>query len=434
MVALMALLQLRAADRAGRDRSAAKAPGESTFAYRAIDSTGAPSRGVIGAESREAAVERVRRLGLMPVAVTVQKPSLLKRELRVGGGGGRRKTAMSEVAVVTRQLATMVNAGVPLLRALTIAADQTDDKTISNTVRTVRRDIEKGDSLSAALARHPKLFDEFYVSMVESGERGGQLDHVLIRVATAIEKSAATKRKVKSALAYPTAVGGMAILIVTAMLLFLVPVFQNIFKDLKGTLPLPTQILIILSSLLRKYFPITATVVAGSVFFVRRWKKTAHGKLAVDTVKIRLPIVGKLIHKAVLARFARTLGVLLRAGIPVLEALEITSRTLQNSLLRQGVAKTIEAVRGGGALSTNLAEQSGFPPMLTQMIAVGEEAGEVDTLLDKAADFYESEVEATVESLTSILEPLLLVFLGVTVGGMVVSLYLPMFQMIDLVK
>ncbi|MGE0877591.1 MAG: type II secretion system F family protein [Acidimicrobiia bacterium] len=434
----MPALQLRAPKKPGGTRPVrkgqARTTGESTFAYRAIDASGAPARGTVPAETKAIAIDRLRRQGLIPVSVTPQRKSIL--QTNIGGGKGRRgkRSAAGEVAVATRQIATMVNAGVPILRALTIAAEQSGESVIGNTFQAVRRDIEKGDSLSVALGRHPKLFDEFYVSMVGSGERGGQLDQVLLRVAIAMEKSAATRRKVKSALAYPAAVGAMAVLIITAMLLFLVPVFQNIFKDLNGTLPIPTRILIVISTLLRHYFPFVLLVTVATFTFIRRWKKTEKGKLVVDSAKIKIPIVGKLLHKAVLARFSRTLGVLLRAGIPVLEALQITSRTLQNALLQRGVANTIEQVRVGETLAATLADQKGFPPMLTQMVAVGEEAGEVDTLLDKAADFYESEVETAVEALTSMLEPVLLVFLGLTVGGMVVALYLPMFQMIDLVK
>jgi type IV pilus assembly protein PilC len=295
-------------------------------------------------------------------------------------------------------------------------------------------DVERGASLSQALSKHPKAFNRLYVSMVKAGEVGGALDSVLMRLAETIEKQVELRRKVKSAMTYPTVVAALVLLIVTAMLLFVIPMFENIYKELGGSLPAPTQLLINLSKIIRKLWYLIFLGEIGGAFAFKRWINSDDGRKKWDAIKLRVPIFGKLVRKTALARFSRTLSALVRSGVPILESLDIVAETSGNHVVAEAVRDTQSAVKRGDPLSKKLEDHDVFPAMVVQMMAVGEETGALDEMLDKIADFYDAEVEATVDALTSLIEPILIVVMGVCVGGMIISLYLPMFNIIKLIK
>jgi len=356
--------------------------------------------------------------------------SLLGADMKLGGN----KVDLRDVAIFSRQLATMVNAGLTIIRALGILTEQTESKALSAVVTQVKEDIEKGLSLSQAIAKHPKVFPAVYLSMVRSGETGGMLDAVLLRLAVTLEKQLELKRRIKSAMTYPIAIGCIIVLIVTAMLMFVVPMFEGMYNDLGGTLPLPTRILIAVSGMLTTYWWMVGISGVVSVVALRRWAATPKGRFALDRLKLKLPVFGMLVHKTAVARFTRTLASLIRSGVPIMESLDIVGETSGNAVVSYAVAQAKDKVRTGQPLSTSLGEHPVIPEMVVQMMAVGEETGALDEMLEKIAEFYDGEVSATVDALTSLIEPLLMVAMGLTVGGMVVALYLPMFRIINLVK
>ncbi|MBV8159927.1 MAG: type II secretion system F family protein [Acidimicrobiia bacterium] len=402
-----------------------------TYTYKVRDHQGKLLEGSLEADSSALVVNRLRQMGYTPIAIDQKDDAGLQRELKLSFGG---KPKLKDVAVFSRQFATMINSGLSLLRALYILAEQTENEKLSKVVDDVRQDVEKGASLSQALSRHPKVFNRLYVAMVRAGETGGVLDSVLLQLAAVIEKQVELRRKIKSAMTYPTVVFCLCLLIVSAMLLFIVPTFKSIYAQLGGTLPLLTRILITVSGIFKTFFPVFVVLAVIGAWAFKRWVRTAAGREIWDRVKLRAPVFGKLVHKTALTRFASTLAVLMRSGVPILEALEITSETVDNTVLSNAVKDVQAAVKTGESMGKPLAAHEVFPPMVTQMIAVGEETGAVDTMLDKIGEFYSQEVEATVNALTSLLEPLLIVFLGACVGGMVISLYLPMFNVIKLIK
>jgi type IV pilus assembly protein PilC len=402
-----------------------------TYTYKVRDRQGKLLEGPLEADSTNLVVTRLRQMGYVPIAIDKKDDAGLQKEIKVSFGG---KPKMKDVAVFSRQFATMINSGLSLLRALYILADQTENEKLCTVIDQVRQDVERGASLSQALGRHPKVFNRLYVAMVRAGETGGVLDSVLLQLASTIEKQVELRRKVKSAMTYPAVVFALCLLIVAAMLLFIVPTFKNIYAQLNGTLPLLTRILIKVSEIFKKFFPILILVGAGAIYGFKRWVETDHGREIWDRVKLRAPVFGKLVHKTALTRFSTTLSVLLSSGVPILEALEITSETVNNTVLSKAVKDVQSGVKTGESMAKPLSTHSVFPPMVTQMIAVGEETGAVDTMLDKIGEFYSQEVEATVNALTSLLEPLLIVVLGASVGGMVIALYMPMFNIIKLIK
>jgi type IV pilus assembly protein PilC len=328
----------------------------------------------------------------------------------------------------------MINSGLSLLRALTILADQTENKRLAQTNGEVRSEVEKGTALSTALAQHPKVFNRLFVAMIRSGEVGGFLDQVLLRVAETLERDVALRSKIKSAMTYPVVVFAMVLLIVTAMLMFIVPMFKNLYASLGGTLPLPTRILIGVSNVVKHGFPFVILGIVLLTFGFRRWVATPSGRYRMDAFKLRAPIFGTLFHKSALSRFSRTLATLLRSGVPILQALEIVSDTVNNGVMSKAVRDVQDAVREGESLAVPLGKHAVFPAMVVQMLAVGEETGALDTMLSKVADFYDQEVEATVQALTSLIEPILIAVMGGAVGSMVIALYMPMFNIINLIK
>jgi len=402
-----------------------------TYAYRVRDRQGKLLGGTLEADNEQAVVAKLRQLGYAPVSIEAEKSAGMKTEIRLPGSG---RVKLKDLAVFSRQFATMINSGLSLLRALTILGEQTTNKRLAQIIILVRAEVEKGTSLSAAMAKHPKAFNRLYVSMVRAGEVGGFLDQVLVKVAETFEKEVALRGKIKSAMTYPVVVFAMVLMIVSAMLLFIVPTFESLYESLGGTLPLPTRVLMGASNGLRRFFPLVVVAVVLLVFGLRRWKATTRGRYALDKFKLKVKVFGPLFHKSALSRFSRTLSTLIRSGVPILQALEIVGETVNNAVISRAVHDVQDAVREGESLATPLAKHATFPPMVVQMMAVGEETGALEVMLAKVADFYDQEVEAAVASLTSLIEPILIAVMGAAVGGMVVALYMPLFNIINLVK
>ena len=403
-----------------------------TFAYKVRDRGGKLLEGTLEADSQQLLIGKLRSMGYMPIDIQQQNAPGMSRELKMPFFSTRVK--LKDVAVMSRQFATMINSGLALLRALNILAEQTESKPLAAIINQVRIDVEKGSSLSAALSRHPKAFSRLYVAMVRAGEVGGVLDSVLLRLAETIEKQVELRRKVRSAMTYPIVVMVLVLLIVTAMLLFIIPMFKGLYTELGGTLPLPDE------------GPARHLVVRAHVLVraVRQRVRRLLGLPPLDQDRRRPQALGR--HQAEDARdgparaqdrasrFSRTLSALVRSGVPILESLDIVAETSGNHVVSVAVLDTQFAVKSGEPMSQRLERHPVFPPMVVQMMAVGEETGALDEMLDKIADFYDQEVEATVEALTSLIEPLLIVVMGAAVGGMVISLYLPMFNIIKLIK
>jgi type IV pilus assembly protein PilC len=357
-----------------------------------------------------------------------------KRGLNIDINITKPKVKLKELAVFSRQFATMINSGLPILRALAILADQTPNKLLAKTLGDCRMDVEQGSSLSGALSEHPNVFNDLYVSMVKSGETGGSLDTTLLSLASMLEREVTLRGKIKSAMTYPIAVIALVTLIMSAMLLFVVPQFKTIYGQLGGSLPMPTRLLLFISDIFKKFWFIVLAFVLIGRFLFRRWKKTDAGREAIDRFKLRVPVFGSLFHKTALSRFSSTLAMLLRAGVPILQALDIVQDTVNNRVIGHAVQDVQASVREGESINKPLAKHAVFPPMVVQMIAVGEETGQVDTMLEKVAQFYDQEVEATVDALTSLIEPILIAVIGGCVGAAVIALYMPMFNIINLIK
>jgi type IV pilus assembly protein PilC len=402
-----------------------------TYAYRVRDRQGKLLGGTLEADNEQAVVAKLRQLGYAPVSIQAEKGAGLKAEVRLPGAG---RVKLKDLAVFSRQFATMINSGLSLLRALTILGEQTANKRLAQIIALVRAEVEKGVSLSAAMAKHPKVFNRLYVSMVRAGEIGGFLDQVLVKVAETFEKEVALRGKIKSAMTYPVVVFVMVLGIVAAMLVFIVPTFESLYESLGGKLPLPTQLLINASNVVRRLFLLVILAVGLLLFGFRRWKATQRGRYLVDAFKLKVKVFGPLFHKSALSRFSRTLSTLIRSGVPILQALEIVRETVNNAVISRAVQDVQESVREGESLALPLAKHATFPSMVVQMMAVGEETGALEVMLAKVADFYDQEVEAAVASLTSLIEPILIAVMGAAVGGMVIALYMPLFNIINLVK
>jgi type IV pilus assembly protein PilC len=387
--------------------------------------------GKMEASGESAVAARLRQQGLVPVQITKEAKVSMRKEIQLRPP----KVKLKDLAIFSRQFATMINSGLSLLRTLNILAEQTENATLAKTIANLRDDIERGSSLSAAMSKHPKVFNTLYVSMVKAGETGGQLDTVLMRVADGLEADYKLRQKVKSAMTYPVVVACIAVSLVIVMLLFVVPTFAGMFEDLGGELPLPTQILLTISQQAKILVPL-ALVLAVVGFFVHKRLKgsSAPYRLRFDTFKLKIPVFGDLFQKVALSRFARTLALLLRAGVPVLQALDIVGESTGNEVLARASQDVQTSVRSGEAMASPLEKHKVFPPMVVQMISVGEDTGAIDSMLDKIADFYDQEVESTTESLTSLIEPLMIAVLGGIVGAMVIALYMPMFKIFDLIK
>jgi type IV pilus assembly protein PilC len=400
-----------------------------TYDYKVRDRSGSLVTGQLVGDSETLVLHRLREMGMTPVAVR-KAGTGLRMEINLRPG----KVKLKQIAVFCRQFATMVNSGLPILRALSILADQTQSSELGKVLVQVRTDVEQGASLSGAMGKHPKAFNNLFISMVKAGETGGVLDDVLLSLAAQIEKEVELRRQIKSAMTYPVVVVALVTLILAAMLLFIVPQFETIYSNLGGTLPLPTRILLGVSEAFRTYWYVF--LLAGGIgsFFFRRYKRIDKGRARVDALKIKVPVFGPLFHKVALARFSSTLGMLLRAGVPILQALDNVKETVNNRVIADAVDDVKSSVREGESIAKPLAKHKVFPPMVVQMLAVGEETGAVDTMLDKVAEFYNNEVTATVAALTSLIEPLLIAIIGGMVGAAVIALYMPMFSIINLIQ
>ena len=374
---------------------------------------------------------RLREMGMTPLSVEEKPSTGLKRELTFPGRGGKVKT--KDLAIFSRQFATMISSGLTLLRSLNILAQQSDNPKLSGIIAKVGTAVEEGESLSEALAAHEE-FPKLYVAMVRAGETAGTLDLVLLRIADTMEKDVALRRKVKSTMTYPAVVLVMAVVLTVIMLLFIVPTFVGMFESLGGELPLPTKVLLLMSTAVRKLWFVLVFVPIGAWQGYKRLRKVPRVRARLDVIKLKVPVFGNLFHKLALARFTRNLSTLLHAGVPILLALEITAETIDNAVISRAVADVRTAVRQGETVAKPLSNHPVFPPMVVQMVGVGEETGALDEMLRRIADFYDLEVEATTESLTAALEPLMIGVLGGIVGAMVISLYMPMFKIFDLVE
>jgi type IV pilus assembly protein PilC len=343
------------------------------------------------------------------------------------------RIGVKDISVFTRQFATMINAGLPMVQCLDILSQQSDKATFKEAIGRIMTDVEGGSTLAEAMGKHPKIFNQLFVNMVEAGEAGGILDVILARLAVFLEKLDALQRKVKSALTYPTVVAVVAIGATAFMLIFIIPTFAKMFSDFGGKLPLPTQIVIMLSNFLRNFWWAIIAVVAGVIVAIKQYYKTDAGHLAIDRMLLKVPVLGMVIRKGSVARFTRTLGTLISSGVPILSGLEITARTAGNRVVEQAVLATRDSISQGNTISDPLRACGVFPPMVTQMIAVGEQTGALDEMLDKIATFYDSEVDTAVDALTAVIEPVMIVIMGFVVGGMLIAMYLPMFKLVTIV-
>jgi type IV pilus assembly protein PilC len=401
-----------------------------TFDYKVRDRTGNLVEGQLEGDSLPLVVGKLREMGYLPLSVTAKTKVSVNRELHIPGFTDRGKR--TEIAVATRQLATMIDSGLSVVRSLSILSGQVENKELRRVLGEVRMDVERGSSLSAACTKHPKIFSTLFITMVQAGEAGGHLDAVLLDLAATMEKQAVLRRTVKSAMTYPAVVMSVMVLIFLALLIFIVPVFQKLFASLHAKLPVPTLIVIGISKIILSAWSIlVVAVIVTTIVLTRRWIKTEKGRLKWDAFKLKPPIFGQLIHKVALARFAHTFASLIQAGVPILESLDIVAETAGNRIVGDALLDAKAGVREGRALADTLREHEEIiPPLVTQMVEVGEQTGALDNMLHKVGQFYDGEVETTVNNLTSMLEPVLTVVMGAGVGVMVVSMYLPMFSYI----
>lgn len=400
-------------------------PVTTPYAYKGRDASGKIVKGRVDASSEAAVASRLRSMGLSPVSIAeAAEGTGLNREISFTTGSG---VKLKELAVMSRQMATMISSGLSLLRTLNIVAEQTANKKFQSVLADVRDQVESGIAISDAMRRHDKVFPPLMINMVRAGETGGFLDGALEAVAENFEKEVKLRSAIKSAMTYPVIVFAMTIIGVTAMLLFVVPIFEKMFTGLGKELPLPTMILVHLSHAMVYVVPVIAVVGIVFAFWWPRHKNDEAVRKRLDPLKLRMPVFGSLLKRIAIARFSRNFSNMIAAGVPILQALRIVGETSGNWVLQKALYEVAEAVRHGESIASPLSRQTIIPAMVSQMVAVGEDAGSLETMLDKIADFYEQEVEATTEQLTALIEPIMIAFLGVVIGGMVVALYLPIF-------
>ena len=399
-----------------------------SFTYQARDPSGRSLNGEIEALDEQTAATQLMDRGLMVVTLRRGVARKIGRKRLQG------KVKPQDLVVFTRQLATMMDAGLPLVQSLTALEEQTDNKVFKSVLRQVTEGVEKGQAFSEALAEHPRVFTRLYVSMVEAGETGGLIAEILDRLASYLESTARLKKKVKSAMTYPVIVCFIAISIALFLIIKVIPIFADIYKDFGAQLPAPTQVLINISNILRHYFLLAVGTVAATIYAFVQLKRTKRGAAIWDRIKLRMPVFGKLIHKIAISRFARTFAALLRSGVPILETLRIVGQSSGNTVVEDAVEKTAGSIERGDNLALALRQHSIFPPMLVRMVAAGEQTGKVDVMLEKISDFYDEEIEATLSGLTALIEPLLIVFLGVVVGSIVICMFLPIFKLNQIVQ
>jgi type IV pilus assembly protein PilC len=403
------------------------------FDYQVRDRTGKLLTGQLEAENQGVVASKLASMGYAPVRITEVNEKGLNTEIRIPGLSDR--VGLKDLAIFSRQFATMINSGLSLIRALSILHAQTDNSKLAETIDQIRNQVESGASLSEAMAAHDKIFPKLYIAMVRAGETAGMLDQVLLRVAVMLEADVKLRSKIKSAMTYPTIVFVLAILLSTVMLIFIVPVFDGMFRDLGGQLPWLTRMLVIASNFVTSWLGVLTYLVLPTAawFGYKAVRQNERGRYLLDVAKLKAPVFGPLFHKIALTRFARNLSTLLAAGVPILQALEITAETVNNGPIADAVTDVQDSVRQGESMNRPLSQHEVFPPMVVQMIAVGEETGNVDGMLGKISDFYDTEIETTTEQLTALMEPLMIAVIGGIVGGMVIALYMPMFKIFELV-
>jgi len=403
-----------------------------TFEYKVRDRTGAVKTGKLDADSPSQVAAKLKAMGYAPMTITETNQGM-QRELKIPGLG-RKKVKLKDLAIFSRQFATMISSGLSLLRALNILVEQTDNKELARVLGDVRNDIETGSSLSAALGKHPDAFPPLFVNMTKAGEVGGFLDMVLLQIAENYEAEVKLRGKVKAAMTYPVVVFIIAIIAVIAMLLFIVPVFVGLFADFNAQLPLPTRILVGMSHAMQILAPLGLVGLIAFFFTWPKVKRRREVRNVLDPVKLKVPVFGKLFQKIALARFARNLGTMMKSGVPILQSLDIVADTTGNVVLERALREVQDSVRQGEALAAPLTNHAVFPPMVVQMMSVGEDTGALDTMLYKISEFYDQEVEATTEALTALIEPLMIVSVGSIIGAMIVALYMPIFTLMNVIK
>jgi type IV pilus assembly protein PilC len=399
------------------------------YSYKVRDTRGKLSEGKVEAASEAAVADKLRSMGFVPLEVK-QANVGMQREISFG----KKRVKTKDLAVFSRQFATMIDAGLTLIRALNIMAEQAENPELRRILRGVKQDVESGLSLSASFAKSPEVFPPLMINMTKAGEAGGFLDGAMRQVADNFEAEVKLRGKIKAALTYPVVVFVLAILMCIAMLIFVVPVFKGMFESLGGQLPLPTMVLVKLSAAMKYLLPIGIVSLVGFTIWWRKFGRTERVRNVVDPLKLRIPVFGVLFQKLALTRFSRNLGTLLSSGVPILQSLEIVSETTGSIVISRALKEVQDSVRRGETVAGPLAEHEVFPPMVVQMIASGEEAGAVDQMLKKIAEFYDEEVAAMTESLTALIEPLMIAFLGGVVGSMIVALYMPIFKIFDMIK
>lgn len=400
-----------------------------TFTWTGRNKQGSLQKGQINAKNREEVIGILRKQNILLTSIQQQKSGILQMEIPGLGGGVSDK----DIVVFTRQFATMIDAGLPLVQCLEILGSQTDNKTLSKTIEEVRQDVEGGSTYADALRKHPKVFDELYVSMVSAGEAGGILDTILSRLAKHIEKTMKLKKQIKSAMFYPATIMGVAIVVISVLMVWVIPTFAAMFVDFGGTLPTPTLIVIAASEFMQSNILWIIGGIIGVVFGFKQLYKNEKGRRFIDGIALKSPVFGDIIRKAAVAKFTRTLGTLISSGVPILDGLGTIAKTSGNKVIEDAILVARQSISEGKTVAEPLEKTKVFPPMVVQMIAVGEATGALDAMLAKIADFYDDEVDSAVATLTSLLEPMMMVFLGVVIGFIVIAMYLPIFEMASIV-
>ncbi|HJU05562.1 MAG TPA: type II secretion system F family protein [Nitrospiraceae bacterium] len=403
-----------------------------TFAYVGKTRQGSVKKGELAAKTRDEAMEQLRKQNV--VVTSLQEKTATEGFLpKLSFGGG---VSDKDIVVFTRQFATMINAGLPLIQCLEILSTQSENKTLCKTVGEVKINVEGGSTFADALKRHPKVFDDLYVNMVHAGEVGGLLDTILVRLAKHIEKAMKLKSQIKSAMVYPAAIIGVAVIVITILMIWVIPIFAKMFTEMsagKVGLPGPTQLVINISNFMSSYIVYMVVAAGGLVYALKRYYGTPSGRLLLDRLSLRIPVMGDLVRKASVAKFTRTLGTLITSGVPIMDGLMITAKTSGNKVVEEAILSARQSISGGKTLADPLSRSEVFPKMVTHMISVGESTGALDAMLGKIADFYDDEVDQAVETLTALLEPMMMVFLGTVIGFIVIAMYLPIFKMASVI-
>jgi type IV pilus assembly protein PilC len=402
-----------------------------TFAYVGRTRSGAVKKGELNAKTRDEAVDQLRKQSVVVTSLEEKKGGAGGFKVNLSFGSG---LTDKDLVVFTRQFGTMINAGLPLVQCLEILSTQSENKVLRETIGEVKTQVEAGSTFSDALRRHPKVFDDLYVNLVHAGEVGGLLDTILTRLAKYIEKAMKLKGQIKSAMIYPAAILGVAAIVIAVLMLWVIPIFAKMFSELSGGkvgLPGPTQLVIDISNMFTSYWYVMLGVLVATIFGIKKYYGTTQGRMAIDKLLLKTPVFGDLIRKASVAKFTRTLGTLLASGVPLLDGMTICAKTAGNKVIEETLVNARVSISGGKTIADPLAASGVFPKMVTHMIAVGESTGALDAMLGKIADFYEDEVDQAVASLTSLLEPMMMVFLGIVIGFIVIAMYLPIFKMSD---